>query len=755
MPFDNVSRFGRRKNIETVEDLIPQEKFDILFSLIKKRGSVRKYSKKRVSDELILKILESARNAPSAGNHQPWEFIVVRNRDIKSDLVEAAYYQEWMLTAPVFIVACINMRLAGAVFGERGLKLYGSQDVAAAIENMLLAAEALGLGTCLPRDTEIILDDGSILKIDDFVNSNNPHPKDNEKILSVNGFSNSYQNILACQKLPSPKELIKIKTKSGTELTLTPDHKILVDLIDGPKLIRADEIKDGNRIYELRKIDITSPEEVLIIELLPEDFVVYLNKDFISELKQRIFKKFRSYREVAEKLKIPYYRFKEPKKFRIKELKLISQEFNFSLKYIARNINKFSKKDTKYNTMSEYSLTPELMYAFGLISSDGNIDSHKITFKNKNIELIKSIEKIFKNTFPKSKVSLKVRPDSYEVSITNFILSALVRSLGLKSISKVKDIKPIFKLNEKLIATFLRGYFDGDGSCSLKYLGKKGHSISVKIASVDNLTARRIRLLLKRLGIASSLHSWTPSSKSSFSENTMYEVSITNKFDILNFIKIVGSNHPRKSVILENIRDFYSKVKERASMFALAPLSTGRLIKKIRKKYSLKAREVAPYKEYLLNRERTIGRSSKDVFRRILFKLKNVIKEDEDVKLLEELLSTDFFLDPVIKIEKVKSENEFVYDVTVDRTHLFVPNGDIIVSNCWVGSFSEVMVARILQCPDYVRPCAIITLGYPAEEPYRPLLQSLEEFSHLERFGETLQLEKVKKEKKPTYIKLQ
>jgi len=148
MPFRVISRVGRKNKIETVEDLIPQEKFDILFSLIKKRGSVRKYSKKRVSDELILKILETARNAPSAGNHQPWEFIVVRNRDIKSDLVEAAYYQEWMLTAPVFIVACINMRLAGAVFGERGLKLYGSQDVAAAIENMLLAAEALGLGTC-------------------------------------------------------------------------------------------------------------------------------------------------------------------------------------------------------------------------------------------------------------------------------------------------------------------------------------------------------------------------------------------------------------------------------------------------------------------------------------------------------------------------------------------------------------------------------------------------------------------------------
>ena len=168
MPFDTVSKLGRRKKIEIVEDLIPQEKFDILFSLIKNRGSVRKYSNKKVSDDVIIKILETARNSPSAGNHQPWEFIVVRNRDVKSDLVEASYYQEWMLTAPVFIIACINMRLAGAVFGERGLKLYGIQDVAAAIENMLLAAEALGLGTCwIGSFSEVMV--ARILQCPDYV----------------------------------------------------------------------------------------------------------------------------------------------------------------------------------------------------------------------------------------------------------------------------------------------------------------------------------------------------------------------------------------------------------------------------------------------------------------------------------------------------------------------------------------------------------------------------------------------------------
>ncbi|MEM5782585.1 MAG: nitroreductase family protein [Candidatus Aenigmatarchaeota archaeon] len=148
MPFDVIKDFGKGKKEIKYEEPIQPEIYEILLSIIKKRRSVRKYLKKDVSDDLIEKIIESARFAPSAGNYQPWEFIVVRNEETKKDLVSAAFNQNWMLEAPVFIVTCINMRLAAAVYGERGAKLYGIQSVAAAIENMLLTAEALGLATC-------------------------------------------------------------------------------------------------------------------------------------------------------------------------------------------------------------------------------------------------------------------------------------------------------------------------------------------------------------------------------------------------------------------------------------------------------------------------------------------------------------------------------------------------------------------------------------------------------------------------------
>jgi nitroreductase len=149
MPFKALKRFGRGNKVEEVEE--PEKEInvsEIVTSLIKSRRSVRKYLEKDVSDELIEKLIESAGYAPSAGNYQPWEFVIVKKASLKNDLAEASHNQKWIAQAPVLIIACVNGRLAGAVYGERGLRLYGVQGVAAAIQNMLLTAESLGLGTC-------------------------------------------------------------------------------------------------------------------------------------------------------------------------------------------------------------------------------------------------------------------------------------------------------------------------------------------------------------------------------------------------------------------------------------------------------------------------------------------------------------------------------------------------------------------------------------------------------------------------------
>jgi nitroreductase len=119
-----------------------------LLEAIRKRRSVRKYAGDLVTDDEVSAVLEAAITAPSAGNAQPWRFIVVRDQGTREKLVPAALGQKFLSQAPVVIVVCADLVRARRAYGDRGEGLYCLQDTAAAIQNMLLAATAHGLGTC-------------------------------------------------------------------------------------------------------------------------------------------------------------------------------------------------------------------------------------------------------------------------------------------------------------------------------------------------------------------------------------------------------------------------------------------------------------------------------------------------------------------------------------------------------------------------------------------------------------------------------
>ncbi len=106
------------------------------------RVSIRRFKPKQIPDELILKILEAGNAAPSAGNLQAREFIVVKNPVTKLKLAKASLNQMFIAEAPVVVVVCANYPRSMRVYGDRG-RLYAEQD---AIENILLAVHMLGLG---------------------------------------------------------------------------------------------------------------------------------------------------------------------------------------------------------------------------------------------------------------------------------------------------------------------------------------------------------------------------------------------------------------------------------------------------------------------------------------------------------------------------------------------------------------------------------------------------------------------------------
>ncbi len=115
---------------------------------IKERRSIRQFATNPVEEHTVGRILAAAASAPSAGNLQPWMFYVVYKDEIKADLARAAYNQSFLTTAPVVIVVVAVPAVSEAIYGARGRNLYCLQDTAAATQNLLLAAEGFGLGTC-------------------------------------------------------------------------------------------------------------------------------------------------------------------------------------------------------------------------------------------------------------------------------------------------------------------------------------------------------------------------------------------------------------------------------------------------------------------------------------------------------------------------------------------------------------------------------------------------------------------------------
>jgi len=118
-----------------------------LLEAVKGRRSIRAYKTQDVPEEIVAELIEAASYAPSAGNIQPWRFVVARKPDAKKKLAQAAN-QAFVGEAPVVIVVCANEQRAEMGYGVRGKTLYCIQDTAAATQNILLTAYSLGLGTC-------------------------------------------------------------------------------------------------------------------------------------------------------------------------------------------------------------------------------------------------------------------------------------------------------------------------------------------------------------------------------------------------------------------------------------------------------------------------------------------------------------------------------------------------------------------------------------------------------------------------------
>ncbi len=116
------------------------------YDVIRTRRSIRSFRTDNIEDQVLNRVLDAARVAPSGSNRQPWRFIVVKDRETRNLLVPACRDQKFLAEAPAVVAIC-SLEIPsnrGNYMGEFSVLV----DVSIAFDHLLLAARREGLGTC-------------------------------------------------------------------------------------------------------------------------------------------------------------------------------------------------------------------------------------------------------------------------------------------------------------------------------------------------------------------------------------------------------------------------------------------------------------------------------------------------------------------------------------------------------------------------------------------------------------------------------
>lgn len=133
-------------------DMSNNHHIDAIFN----RFSCRSFQDKAIPESVIRDMMRAGSMAPASGNMQPWEFILVNDEDMKTNIVKhtfggfyskTAKSQDWMAYAPIIMVVCVNFKRTVAKYGDLGYK-WATIDTASAVQNILLTATEMGVASC-------------------------------------------------------------------------------------------------------------------------------------------------------------------------------------------------------------------------------------------------------------------------------------------------------------------------------------------------------------------------------------------------------------------------------------------------------------------------------------------------------------------------------------------------------------------------------------------------------------------------------
>lgn len=522
---------------------------------------------------------------------------------------------------------------------------------------------------CLPYDEEIMLEDGSIQKIgnfiDDFIETEGSRRiTPNNKILGWSGSNFRNFMITKAHKIRYSGDLIHINTLSGCSSRLTPDHEVLVDECDGFAWKKAGELCPGDEVLVPIKIPVNASEP-FIIDLMPHDTSLGLSPELRTKINQALIEEFGSLKKASDSLRLKYWQLKEQgRSISLNDIKKIYSLDTLDFEEDKNKFTDFISQGSVKTALKTRKIDENIMYMLGLLASDGNISDRKYSLRlfNKENALLDAFCRSYGRVF-----NDPVTSEPPWLNLNNIVLYSLSKELDIK-----ESLNKVIGLPNEIIAAFLKGVFDGDGSCSIHKKKHGSWDMRISITTTRKIFSNRLKLLLQRLGISGK----------QISRHGRFDIEITDNENILKFIKTVGTNHPKKQRRFEQSNKLLLERQARGKTFNLAPRRCGALLKKICKKYGIMIKDID---ENIHDTAKGGRRCTKEKVKKYLDAIASKSDDARFDKLfveLEHLSNGRFFLDMVSGTERVKNNGKYVYDISVDTAQSFVPVNSFVISNC-------------------------------------------------------------------------
>jgi V/A-type H+-transporting ATPase subunit B len=524
---------------------------------------------------------------------------------------------------------------------------------------------------CLAPQTEVILADGTVAQIGELVDG--VHAKgrsDGDALPAIlswdrGGRCTTAAPVTDTQRLRYCGPMLRVRTASGTECEVTPDHKILVDAAEGPQMREARHLGPGERIYAARRLAVEGVEPTVLDLLGDSKCYVHLRD---SSLEQRLKQRHGTFRAAADALDLPYARTSDARHkrcFTPPELQRIASDLGAGGSEVSRLVKSVSAGKRGRLTLARGFDMEPLLYMFGLVAADGTVyedsDQHAyyVMFSNLEPALLAAFEAAIAQLFADVVVQRFRNEDGVMMlRINSKPLVTMARALGIDG-----DFTPIMRLRDRLVGAFLRGYFDGDGSVHAE-------KNLLFYTTAREIRARRLQQLLRRLGIVASIRRRMSGGRH------LCDVTIEGVAQARTFARHVGTGHPAKRARLERVCGGVG----RATQFDVAPLETSGQLRVARADGGHRGGALGPSSSISMI-ESGARRTSVARMQAYLARMDDVVSGRGVVSVLDAALAGEYILDPIRSIEEYDYDG-FVYDFTVEGTHTFLVGNGLVVSNC-------------------------------------------------------------------------